>query len=269
MNDATIRRARETKYYQEGLRELGRHLPLEDEQLDRILAETAAAKDDLAFTHLILAALAAGRTVDARHLVEGAVLFPGLKPFASAALHCSGNVARVLAQALGRGGFQSHAETGVLAVAAVWCEAHPEEPMPGELISRARSRARELMFEDLPAIHLVSMARRTRDQGLQSILEKVGHWDFQELADQIIEPLLTASKASPLAHVPESPEALAISGYTVRRSAPRIGRNDPCPCGSGKKYKKCCYDKDQERLLHPSAVPGLTVEEWRAALPLT
>jgi SEC-C motif len=24
------------------------------------------------------------------------------------------------------------------------------------------------------------------------------------------------------------------------RSAPKIGRNDPCPCGSGKKYKKCC-----------------------------
>ncbi len=27
---------------------------------------------------------------------------------------------------------------------------------------------------------------------------------------------------------------------TVRREAPKIGRNDPCPCGSGKKYKKCC-----------------------------
>lgn len=25
-----------------------------------------------------------------------------------------------------------------------------------------------------------------------------------------------------------------------RRSAPKVGRNDPCPCGSGKKYKKCC-----------------------------
>ena len=24
------------------------------------------------------------------------------------------------------------------------------------------------------------------------------------------------------------------------RAAPRVGRNDPCPCGSGKKYKKCC-----------------------------
>ncbi len=26
----------------------------------------------------------------------------------------------------------------------------------------------------------------------------------------------------------------------VRRETPKIGRNDPCPCGSGKKYKKCC-----------------------------
>lgn len=26
----------------------------------------------------------------------------------------------------------------------------------------------------------------------------------------------------------------------VHRDAPKIGRNDPCPCGSGKKYKKCC-----------------------------
>ncbi len=29
-------------------------------------------------------------------------------------------------------------------------------------------------------------------------------------------------------------------GNTVRREEPKIGRNDPCPCGSGKKYKKCC-----------------------------
>src|SRR5437763_14075722 len=26
---------------------------------------------------------------------------------------------------------------------------------------------------------------------------------------------------------------------TITRAAPRVGRNDPCPCGSGKKYKKC------------------------------
>ena len=27
---------------------------------------------------------------------------------------------------------------------------------------------------------------------------------------------------------------------TYRRIQPKVGRNDPCPCGSGKKYKKCC-----------------------------
>jgi len=28
-----------------------------------------------------------------------------------------------------------------------------------------------------------------------------------------------------------------------KRDSPKVGRNDPCPCGSGKKYKKCCLDK--------------------------
>jgi uncharacterized protein len=27
---------------------------------------------------------------------------------------------------------------------------------------------------------------------------------------------------------------------TYRRAAPKVGRNDPCPCGSGKKFKQCC-----------------------------
>jgi uncharacterized protein YecA (UPF0149 family) len=26
---------------------------------------------------------------------------------------------------------------------------------------------------------------------------------------------------------------------TLQRKTPKVGRNDPCPCGSGKKYKKC------------------------------
>ncbi|HHQ48052.1 MAG TPA: preprotein translocase subunit SecA, partial [Acidobacteria bacterium] len=31
-----------------------------------------------------------------------------------------------------------------------------------------------------------------------------------------------------------------VKPTTVRRTQPKIGRNDPCPCGSGKKYKNCC-----------------------------
>lgn len=33
---------------------------------------------------------------------------------------------------------------------------------------------------------------------------------------------------------------LRYSGYEKDRTASRVGRNDPCPCGSGKKHKKCC-----------------------------
>jgi preprotein translocase subunit SecA len=36
----------------------------------------------------------------------------------------------------------------------------------------------------------------------------------------------------------DAPKGAAPAG-TVTRAAPRVGRNDPCPCGSGKKYKKC------------------------------
>ena len=31
-----------------------------------------------------------------------------------------------------------------------------------------------------------------------------------------------------------------IKAKPVVREAPKVGRNEPCPCGSGKKYKKCC-----------------------------
>jgi preprotein translocase subunit SecA len=31
-----------------------------------------------------------------------------------------------------------------------------------------------------------------------------------------------------------------LPSATIRRTEPKIGRNEPCSCGSGKKYKKCC-----------------------------
>lgn len=37
----------------------------------------------------------------------------------------------------------------------------------------------------------------------------------------------------------EKVQAQPTKGHTIRRN-PKVGRNDPCPCGSGKKYKNCC-----------------------------
>ena len=36
----------------------------------------------------------------------------------------------------------------------------------------------------------------------------------------------------------------AVKKQPVRNADKKVGPNDPCPCGSGKKYKKCCRDKD-------------------------
>ncbi len=45
---------------------------------------------------------------------------------------------------------------------------------------------------------------------------------------------------------PGAPEAAPPpKPQTVRRERPKIGRNDPCWCGSGKKYKQCHYREDQ------------------------
>ena len=35
-------------------------------------------------------------------------------------------------------------------------------------------------------------------------------------------------------------EGVVKGQETFRREAPKVGRNEPCPCGSGKKFKKCC-----------------------------
>lgn len=42
----------------------------------------------------------------------------------------------------------------------------------------------------------------------------------------------------------------------------KVGRNEPCPCGSEKKYKKCCIDKKKIR-----SVPVKTVKETEITRP--
>ena len=49
------------------------------------------------------------------------------------------------------------------------------------------------------------------------------------------------TKQDVLEALPQEKPPVVIGGdFTVRRPIPKIGRNVPCPCGSGKKYKHCC-----------------------------
>ena len=88
--------------------------------------------------------------------------------------------------------------------------------------------------------------------------KKEGFSLFEELLDRIREESLTTLSRIQL--LKKRPEEESISRKrrramqfshgdsverpeTFRREGKKIGRNDPCPCGSGKKYKKCCGAK--------------------------
>ena len=70
-----------------------------------------------------------------------------------------------------------------------------------------------------------------RARSIQRALEKLGH----EVPDELSAHLVACQRLgkAPLRR-PGPREAQLVS------RTPKVGRNEPCPCGSGKKYKRCC-----------------------------
>ena len=66
-------------------------------------------------------------------------------------------------------------------------------------------------------------------------------WRQEGREEKRRKPFMFGGPAAPppVARVPAVPTAKP----PVRRAEERVGRNDPCPCGSGKKFKKCCMPK--------------------------
>ena len=101
-------------------------------------------------------------------------------------------------------------------------------------------------------------------------LEDVGHSEtrmlfemalsFLENKDAVMSrPIKRMIGGEILSDVPEEKPAVVIGhGYTVKRPVAKLGRNEPCHCGSGKKYKKCCFDNDQKTLRDATPYEGIT-----------
>lgn len=112
--------------------------------------------------------------------------------------------------------------------------------------------------------HLLNMDHLKEGIGLRGYAQKdplreyqkEGYDMFLDLAGRInaeaIEKLYMvrlAKEPQPLRAAPLPSQQFVLSrgeaaepskGKTVKRDGKKVGRNDPCPCGSGKKYKKCC-----------------------------
>ena len=63
--------------------------------------------------------------------------------------------------------------------------------------------------------------------------EPAGDLDLEQMMANLRELMEGTKNAS------KAPPKMAPQSITPR-TEPKTGRNDPCPCGSGKKYKKCC-----------------------------
>ncbi len=60
-----------------------------------------------------------------------------------------------------------------------------------------------------------------------------GIWNPESTSHDEATAYESEADSAPIGSTPERIEP-------IRRAGPKVGRNDPCPCGSGKKYKKCC-----------------------------
>ena len=263
MHEHVIERAQDTELNVRALGELARRLPADDGELDALLAIVVSGRHDRAFAVILAAALDAGRVVDARHLVGGMALLPGPHELTVAAGHCAGDVAAALVEAVRTGHGSWEREAVALFLAARWCREHGRA-WPEGLLQHGRRLARKAVGPETRLL-LLALAEIVADDGIAGAVAAFDNPTARRVAARIAAGIVEAATGPVLAGVPEEPEPHVLTGFTVRRAVPRVGRNEPCHCGSGKKYKHCCAERDRERLRDSSDVPGVTRGELRVS----
>ena len=126
------------------------------------------------------------------------------------------------------------------------------------LMSSIKTRAASGLFRASTSVdsmrQFMDQVRRPRRVRLTSPDENAAGGGFQQAgaasrpapapasADAAFDRILSRASASHEAHaarIEQAREAAAQSPTGRPQSYPKVGRNDPCPCGSGKKYKNC------------------------------
>ncbi len=247
------------------MRALAAQLPATDEDLHRLIESRVAAADEAGMTALMFAMVAGGRTIEARVLSGVLPLLNQLDGVSVVALHAHGEVVEALLAAIESGLMGWEREAVLLLIAGWIClNRDPKRSLPPNLIPKARMLAREMRGGPEALLPLFALAHITGNKALQTVLEELISPPPLEVIETALEFIIEKPDADPLGFLPEQMDRVISASGPLRRAATKVGRNDPCPCGSGKKYKKCCFEKDQERLHHSSDVAGVTTEELEA-----
>jgi mRNA-degrading endonuclease RelE of RelBE toxin-antitoxin system len=240
-----LKQAAAVVYSRPSLLEFAEELPGDDGVLVAALDQAALHRNAKAFSHLYLGGLLAGHRLPARLLAPGAPLLPEARFLLSTARHLEGDVAEALAEAVRSGRMSS--ERDAVAIIAGWLDYERRGmPAPPEFLALTRKICRrESRFGSLLVRSMLRLAAKlSGDPVVASILEA----DIEN--DRGLRTILKEMRA----HAEDLPwenlipmrppmEPVMGVGATVKRSVPKAGRNDPCPCGSGKKFKQCCEKK--------------------------
>ena len=80
--------------------------------------------------------------------------------------------------------------------------------------------------------------------GTQTTLEGKGSWEqkekIQDTDDRVLEAVCVQHEIDHVHGISCIDKEIKLEPRVVDK---KVGRNEPCPCGSGKKYKKCCINK--------------------------
>ena len=100
-----------------------------------------------------------------------------------------------------------------------------------EMMAGVRDKVTDLIFR--ARVVGAAQARSAYNVTAATHEESGGYGVGENLAQPTGEP-------SEMQQASEQGQGEAVKVKPIVREAPKVGRNDPCPCGSGKKYKKCC-----------------------------
>jgi hypothetical protein len=228
------------------------------------LHRAVVARDDRAFPALLLAALLRGDAVDAGVLARGAALLADADHLAVAVGHLGGDVASALLAAVDDHGLGYEREPTALLLAELWCR-RKQVPRPPRLLAEARIRARRQLTQEGEDA-MVGLQGLLDDPDLATLLEGLLVPEVKDAARAFVSRLVERLVDPPGKHLPERAPRQARAKGSVRRATAKVGRNDACWCGSGKKYKSCHEAADRDRNADASDVAGLTMAELASDL---
>lgn len=265
-----------TRWHKAAVEKAATLLPSDDAELDRWIESAVNHAEIEAFNYLAAATLIAGRPFAARHLREGTVLAGHWELLGHYGCAAQGEVTEALLHALEFSALCKTTRAVALLIAAGRWRRDRTGEMPPAVVTQARLLCRDKTITADPVAWtmLMGVAGFAQSADLVTLLQRVLPAKQAQVLRESEDPLADCRAFGDAAFaiytdsirriLREKANSVITNGITIRRPVDRINRNAQCPCGSGKKYKRCCAEKDQTRLRHPSQVPGKTYSEMWA-----